>query len=212
MNYQQNRLKIKFPDSENISINHSQSAQDLFVLMCLNGKRNGTFLDLGCSHPISISNTYLLENKFNWTGVCIDIDSYAVSLFESTRKCKAYIQDATQLDFDLILKDFTSNHVDYLSLDLEPATLALDCLKTIPFDKIEFSVITFEHDSYKFGSYYKDESRSILENAGYKRICSDIKNSGYAYEDWYYNPKYVNYENIKILESNQKEWTDAIYC
>jgi hypothetical protein len=211
MQYNKEKLKIKFNGYDTIDTNHSQAAQDLFVLMCLDGKRNGTYLDLGCNHPIEISNTYLLEKSFDWTGIGYDIDASLVSKHEGIRKNKAFVQDATKINFDETLKHYNSNHIDYLSLDLEPADVTLECLKSIPFDKIEFSLITFEHDSYRFGEYCRDISRYILEGAGYKRICSDISNVYNIYEDWYYNPKYVNFENIKSLESDKKEWSDIVY-
>lgn len=211
MKYQKEKLKIKFEGYDTFDENNSQAAQDLFVLMCLNGKKNGSFLDLGCNDPIQISNTYLLESKFDWNGVGMDIDSNHIAKYDNIRKCKAYVQDATQINFDEVLKNYDSNHIDYLSLDLEPADVTLECLKKIPFDKVEFSVITFEHDSYRFGEYCRDISRMIFEGAGYVRICSDVSNVYNIYEDWYYNPKYVNYEDIKILESDRKEWSDIVY-
>lgn len=211
MEYQKEKLKIKFEGCDTFEKNHSQAAQDLFVLMCLNGKKNGSFLDLGCNDPIEISNTYLLESKFGWNGVGMDIDSGHISKYNGVRNCKAFVQDATKINFEEVLTYYSSNHIDYLSLDLEPADVTLECLKSIPFDKIEFSVITFEHDSYRFGEYCRDISRMILEGAGYVRICSDVSNVYNIYEDWYYNPKYVSFEDIKSLESDKKEWSEIVY-
>lgn len=211
MEYKKEKLKIKFEGCDSFEKNYSQAAQDLFVLSCLNGKKGGSFLDLGCHHPTLISNTYLLENKFGWNGVCMDIDNGFVSQFNGVRTAKAYVQDATKIDFNLLLEDYPTNHIDYLSLDLEPADVTLKCLQSIPFDKIEFSVITFEHDTYRFGDYCKDISRQTFEAAGYKLICADVSNDSCSFEDWYYNPKYVKYEDIKILESNKKEWSDIVY-
>jgi len=37
-----------------------------------NEKRGGYFLDLGAHDGISISNTYLLERKYHWTGICVE--------------------------------------------------------------------------------------------------------------------------------------------
>lgn len=51
----------------------AQFCQDIFVLAMLQGKRNGRFLDVGAGHPYFMSNTYLLEKEFNWSGVCIDL-------------------------------------------------------------------------------------------------------------------------------------------
>jgi hypothetical protein len=201
---------MSFDGYESINKNYSQSGQDIFVLMCLNGKKNGTFLDLGCHHPIDINNTFLLEKEYDWFGVSIDIDSSMTNQYHD-RKCRVYNEDCTNLDFNKIKNDFESNHIDYLSLDLEPANTTLECLKKIPFEEIEFSVITFEHDSYRFGDFCKDESRKILKSFGYQIICEDVSNGLHIYEDWYYNPKYVPYEKIKELQSNSLEWTEIIF-
>ena len=69
----QPNLKHKFTGSEQIHKNYSQANQDMFVLMMLDGKRNGTFLEIGAHEPINISNTYLLEKDFDWNGISIDI-------------------------------------------------------------------------------------------------------------------------------------------
>jgi len=204
------KLKLDFNKSNTLTSNYGQASQDLFVLMCLNGKENGTFLDLGCHHPTSINNTYLLESEFNWNGVSIDIDGDMTRLYD-IRKTKVYTEDCTKVDFEKIKKDFPSNHIDYLSLDLEPASITFECLKNIPLNEIEFSVITYEHDKYRFGNQYRDASRKLLESFGYVLICSDVKCSNSEYEDWYYNPKYVSYERIKDLESQSLNWEDIVF-
>jgi hypothetical protein len=210
MKINKEKLQIEFKNSETINKNYSQSAQDIFVLMCLDGKKNGTFLDLGCHHPININNTYLLETHYNWDGVSIDIDKSMTDLF-GIRKTTSLTEDCTKLDFNKILNLYDSKHIDYLSLDLEPASITLNCLKTIPFNDIEFSVITFEHDVYRFGDDCRNKSRELLEGYGYKRICSDVSNGYNIYEDWYYNPKYVSHDRIKIIESEGKEWSDILF-
>lgn len=186
----------------------SQAGQDLFVLGCLNNKLRGTFLDLGCGDPVYINNTYLLEKKFRWTGLSIDIDKKETDKY-NIRNTICWNADCIKLDFDKIIDTCTSR-IDYLSLDLEPASTTYDCLATIPFNKIEFSVITYEHDSYRFGPEYKNKSRELLSANGYKMICSDVKYDNNIYEDWYYNPKYVNYNKIQMFESDLKNWSDIL--
>lgn len=50
---------------------HSQSQlrQDLFVLSETSFKRNGFFVEFGATNGIDLSNTYLLESQFGWTGI-----------------------------------------------------------------------------------------------------------------------------------------------
>ena len=45
------------------------------------GLENGNYLDIGCYHPVGISNTFLLHKK-GWQGVVVDIDDYKLKLFK----------------------------------------------------------------------------------------------------------------------------------
>ena len=60
--------------AEKIDAVHSyaQIQQDLFILCELNFKRNGFFVEFGATDGIKLSNTYLLEKEFGWTGVLVE--------------------------------------------------------------------------------------------------------------------------------------------
>lgn len=47
----------------------SQLGQDLFVLYSLHWKRGGYFVEFGATNGLDLSNTYLLEKDFGWTGI-----------------------------------------------------------------------------------------------------------------------------------------------
>jgi FkbM family methyltransferase len=46
--------------------------QDLAVLKAFKDKTNGFFIEIGASDGMELSNTYLLETKYNWKGICVE--------------------------------------------------------------------------------------------------------------------------------------------
>lgn len=54
------------------SQSYSQLRQDLFVLNQLKFKKNAFFVEFGATNGINLSNTYLLEKKFNWNGILVE--------------------------------------------------------------------------------------------------------------------------------------------
>jgi FkbM family methyltransferase len=51
---------------------HSQLYQDLFVLLETNSKRGGFFVEFGATDGVSLSNTYILEKKYEWHGILVE--------------------------------------------------------------------------------------------------------------------------------------------
>ena len=99
------RLKKRFPGSEHITENHSQSMQDLFVLSVLNGKRNGVYVEIGADRPRVINNTWLLESMYDWMGVSFEIDPIKVDYFNTIRRNKCICEDATAFDYKFLFKE-----------------------------------------------------------------------------------------------------------
>lgn len=50
----------------------SQVRQDLFVLSYLNFKKHGYFVEFGACNGYDLSNTYLMEKEFGWSGIVAD--------------------------------------------------------------------------------------------------------------------------------------------
>ena len=203
-------LKTKFTGAENIENNWSQSMQDMFVLSMLDGKRNGIYVEIGADQPRVISNTYLLEKDFDWSGISFELDSDKVAFFNTIRKNKCLCEDATLYDYKSLFEERSyPKQIDYLQLDIDPAEGTLRALKTLPLDDYRFSVITYETDVYSSGADIQDEQIKILESHGYQLVTKNVKCEGNPYEDWWVDPAIVSediwkpYKTRVGLESNE---------
>ena len=56
-------------NKELLAKSKSQLRQDLFVLSELNYKRDGFFVEFGATNGVDLSNTFLLETAFGWSGI-----------------------------------------------------------------------------------------------------------------------------------------------
>ena len=194
-------LRYKFKDAHLIKKNYSQSYQDLFVLMVLNGKRDGNWVEIGCAHPTYGNNTKLLE-EFGWSGISIDIDTNVVENWKD-RKTIPYQMDATKVDWD---KLNLYNITDYLQIDVDPPEISYEVLLSIPLWEKKFRVITFEHDYYADNSKtIREKSRKYLRSFGYELLVNDVAVDEYSnYEDWWIHPDLVDPKIIEVLKSSKE--------
>jgi hypothetical protein len=202
-------FKFKFPSLENIEQSYAQALQDMFVLSALKGKRNGVFLEIGAFEPVFISNTYLLDSQYGWKGISVEINPDCAVQFRNVGRSGTFVLgDALLVDYNTLLSSSGfGDRLDYLSLDIEPNTNTLACLKKIPLDKFRFSVITFETDAYDISRdrYVREKSRGILESFGYTLVAGNISNLSalYPFEDWYLDSSFFDKETIKIYKRQE---------
>ena len=71
---------------DNLILSKAQLRQDLFVLSELEFKKNGYFVDFGATNGFDISNSYLLETKFNWKGILAEPSKRWHSELKKNRK------------------------------------------------------------------------------------------------------------------------------
>jgi len=193
------RVRWSFPQSDTIRSYYGQALQDVMVLTLLNGKRFGSYLEIGASHPIEFNNTYLLSTDFNWRGLSIDIEpQYKVFWDELRPKDNLLIADALNINYENILTQyFPSKTIDYLQLDIDPNFNTLECLKILSMTNYRFKIITFETDCY-VSPEVRDHSREILSNLGYFRMFGDVEtyfgDKFVPYEDWWVDLNQVNKE------------------
>jgi FkbM family methyltransferase len=64
----------------------SQAGQDFWVAgEVFNGKRGGFFLDIGAHDGVSISNTFILEKRLGWKGICVEGNPWTFELLVGKR-------------------------------------------------------------------------------------------------------------------------------
>ncbi len=175
------------------------TAQAKFVVDLLQGKKNGHYVELGAFHSFDGSNTYHLENDFNYNGVSFEIVDERREEFISNRKNPCF-SNALQFDY---LSYFEANNfprqIDYLQVDIDGgydgATrpygnrhTPLLGLITLPLTQYRFNVIVFEHDAnmYFRNSDIREAQREILDALGYTLVVREI------HEDWWVDPLQVS--------------------
>lgn len=206
-------LKYKFPGSEKIKENYSQTYQDIFVLTCLNGKKKGTYIEIGAGDAFYGSNTALLDLHFEWKGISVEKEKKYSQDFLKNRSAVFINEDALNINYKKI---FENNNlpldIDYLQLDCEPSEVTYNILQKIPFDPYRYAVITFEHDYYVSNSIYKKLSRDFLISKGYEMIFDDVAPDRLcSYEDWWVHPKLVDrniIDKIKQVDGIAKKASD----
>jgi FkbM family methyltransferase len=197
---------------------YSQAGQDKWVIDFFKEKQDGFFLDIGAFDGVDISNTYVLEKKYNWKGVCIDADPINFEALNKSRSCicihtaiskesklvnfrpagaggeineNGSLQIQTRTLSDVLLEVNAPKTIDYISLDIEGAEY--DALLAFPFDEHEFIIMTVEHNLYLGNSTNKENIKNLLTNKGYVLYKENVCNIGNdPFEDWYVNPKYIN--------------------
>jgi hypothetical protein len=194
-----NKEKFDFIEGSN-----GEALQDSFVLNINAFKTQGFYLEIGAGPPILGNNTYLLEKKYEWFGLSVENDNSFVNEFLSVRKNPIMNENALSLNYSELLNSYGfPKQVDFLQIDIDTPINNLSVLQKIPLDEYRFSVIVFEHDSYRdnFENQVKDKAAKILNEYGYIRIVNNVKivpkkvqfkGSWQPFEDWWVDGQYVN--------------------
>jgi FkbM family methyltransferase len=103
-----------------MNISFSQIKQDLNVLNFYKYKKNGYFVDIGANDGIYISNTYLLEKKYNWKGICIEPLPNEYEKLKSNRdviceKAVLFSSTGNKLEFKIFKESVYSGLTDTLT-------------------------------------------------------------------------------------------------
>lgn len=173
------------------------SQQDLFVQTLLGNK--GYFVDIGAGDGAGLpcaSNTYWLE-ELGWTGILLEYDPQYPTEGRKLRPNSHFVlANALTIDYKQLFRQCnTPKVIDYLSIDIEPSSIA--ALVRFPFDEYDFKILTIEHDFYNMpqGIVQKRELTIFMKTLPYVKVVEDV---GLSYrtthflEDWFVNPKYID--------------------
>ena len=204
-----------------MNFSNSQASQDIFVINCLNGKRNGIYIEIGSHCPNSFTNnTFILEKIYNWKGLLVEYDTTFEESYKKSRPNSQYIiNDARNINYrEFLDSDFPLN-IDYLQIDLDVnnrSTLdVLNIFDSTVFEKYKFATITFEHDIYT-GDWFdtRNISRQIFKKNGYVLVFPDVKvyfeNDYKPFEDWYVHPDLVDMNFINKIKTEDSLFHEDI--
>lgn len=104
----------------------SQLGQDIEVIKFYNNKENGYFIEIGASDGIFLSNTYLLERQYKWTGICCEPIPSRFEKLVINRPNSICYSDAVYSNTGLTVDFDIANDLDVLS----GISCHIDCHKT----------------------------------------------------------------------------------
>lgn len=214
-------LKHEFKNIEKLQTSYSQMQQDMFVLSILDGKEQGTYVEIGAHHPIGVNNTFVLETVFGWRGISFEWDVAMVTEFNITRRNPCISGDATKHNYKQIFEQHgIGPDIDYLSVDIEPPNQTLKALQMALESGIRPSVITFEHEAMDgdLGQQVRADSRQYLISKGYMLAVKDISNLGvgshdlgvpYPVEDWWVLEERIDPVILDKLRADSVEFIES---
>tara|TARA_Y100000592_G_scaffold93380_1_gene156480 strand:+ start:64 stop:729 length:666 start_codon:yes stop_codon:yes gene_type:complete len=173
----------------------------------------GYFLDIACGHPKDASNTYILENYYNWEGIGFDIGDVETDCdWSKHRESPFYQVDATTSKLTDLLKEHSPKEVDYISLDVDGTTnLSAPVLERILDADIEFKAMTLEHEAFKYGRSICDATRAMLLMRGYVMLFEDVSfEDGTPWEDWWIKEDSIPIENIMDISKKGATYNQCI--
>ncbi len=102
---------------------HAQLKQDLFVLLELNFKREGFFVEFGATNGKDLSNTMMLERDFDWNGILAEPAKVWHKDLRENRKASietacVWSESGKELMFNEVNESELSTVSDYSSSDL----------------------------------------------------------------------------------------------
>jgi len=111
------KQKLKEIIYKRYNISFSKSGDDIQLYKLINKSTPGTYIDIGCWHPIKASNTYYFSLR-GWKGICIDPNPEMKDLFHKLRSKDIFINKAVS-NSDKLLKYYMVDESSMNTFDLD---------------------------------------------------------------------------------------------
>lgn len=101
------------------NISFSKSGDDIQLMKLINQSTPGTYVDIGCWHPVKASNTYFFSLR-NWKGICIDPNPELENLYKKFRPNDVFINCAvgkTEANLNYYMLSENNSSMNTLNLD-----------------------------------------------------------------------------------------------
>ena len=125
LNKQQANKEVSNKSTNSLKIHsYSQLGQDLWVIEQTAHKKNGFFVEFGATNGVLLSNTYLLEQEFDWTGICAEPNPKFYKELIQNRNCIVSddcIGPKTGEQVSFVLADVYGGIQDYAFVDKHSA-------------------------------------------------------------------------------------------
>jgi len=163
----------------------AQAGQDSWVINDVHNRRtNGYFVEVGAHDGLELSNTYLLETRYKWNGLCIEANPHSFKTLRSNRgaACLNVCVDECEGEVVFNLDGMMGGIVEYSNenikvnetvsiksksltqiLDANSAPSVIDYL-SIDVEGAEEKILSsFNFDKYRF--FHESHRHQYLENA-----------------------------------------------
>lgn len=151
----------------------SQLGQDLWVLEKTSYKNSGFFVEFGATDGVLLSNTWLLENEFNWQGICAEPNQKFFEKLKKNRRCivsNQYIGGVTGESVKFILADAYGGSQEFAADDshAEKRAAYADAGHTTVVESISLDDFLTQHGAPREIDYISIDTEgseySILKN------------------------------------------------
>ena len=197
-------------------MSYSQLGQDLEVIKFYNNKENGFFIEIGASDGIILSNTYLLERQYKWSGICCEPIPNNFTKLVKNRPNSICYDKAVYNSSGLTLNFDIANNCDLLSgisshIDTHKSAVDVN-KKTIQVQTISLLDVLNDAKAPSFIEYMSLDTEGseleILKNFDFEKYTFGLIDVEHNYKE----PRRTEIKNLLLTKGyiykGENKWDD----